>query len=54
VFAAVVWGEFGAAAVGRVATVVFAIGCAALGYALAARFRINLIRLSRLEPPRRS
>jgi hypothetical protein len=36
-----------------VANVVFVLVCAGLAYALVARFRINLIRLSRLEPPRR-
>lgn len=39
--------------VARVANVAFLVVCGALAYALVARFRINLIRLSRLEPPRR-
>jgi phosphatidylglycerophosphate synthase len=52
-FAGVLWTDLSAAAVARVATVVVLVVSAGLGYALIARFRINLIRLSRLEPPRR-
>jgi phosphatidylglycerophosphate synthase len=52
-FAASAWTGLGGDAVARVANVVFLLVCGGLAYALAARFRINLIRLSRLEPPRR-
>lgn len=40
--------------VARIANVVFVVVSAAMFYSLVARFRINLIRLARLEPPRRA
>ena len=52
-FAAVVWTGASEAAVARVANWVVIVVCGGLAFALVARFRINLIRLSRLEPPRR-
>jgi phosphatidylglycerophosphate synthase len=52
-FAVVVWTEASEAAIVRVANGVVAVVCGGLTFALVARFRINLIRLSRLEPPRR-
>jgi hypothetical protein len=36
-----------------VASGVVVVVCAGLAFALVSRFRINLIRLSRIEPPRR-
>jgi len=53
-FAGATWAGVGPGQVARVANIVFLIVCGALFYTLAARFRINLIRLSRLEPPRQS
>jgi hypothetical protein len=52
-FVAMAWGGVSAATLARVANGVVIVVCLGLGYAVAARFRINLIRLSRLEPPRR-
>ncbi len=52
-FAGLAWAGLSAPTVARVATVVVLVVSGGLLYALAARFRINLIRLSRLEPPRR-
>jgi phosphatidylglycerophosphate synthase len=52
-FAGASWAGLTGAEVARIANVVFVVVCLALGYALLARFRINLIRLSRMEPPRR-
>ena len=52
-FAAAAWTGTGDAAIARVANAVVIVLCGGLAYALAARFRINLIRLARLEPPRR-
>ena len=52
-FAAVVWTDASAAAIARVANGVVVVVCAGLAFALVSRFRINLIRLSRIEPPRR-
>lgn len=49
-FAGVTWSEFRVAGVARVADIVFFVACGGLAYALVARFRINLIRLARLEP----
>jgi len=50
---AAAWTGTGDAAIARVANAVVIVVCGGLAYALAARFRINLIRLARLEPPRR-
>lgn len=52
-FVAAAWSGARVAILARVANGVVIAVCAGLAYALAARFRINLIRLSRLEPPRR-
>ncbi len=52
-FAGVVWSDVASATIARVANGVVAMVCCGLAYALVARFRINLVRLSRLEPPRR-
>ena len=52
-FAVVVWSAASEAAIARVANGVVILVCAGLAFALVARFRINLIRLARLEPPRR-
>jgi len=53
-FAGAMWAGLTGTEVARIANVVFVLVCVGLGYALAARFRINLIRLSRMEPPRRA
>jgi archaetidylinositol phosphate synthase len=52
-FAGAAWAGLTGAEVTRIANIVFAVVCVALGYALFSRFRINLIRLARIEPPRR-
>jgi phosphatidylglycerophosphate synthase len=52
-FAWVVWEGHSAAGVARVANIVIVVACAVMLYAVLARLRINLIRLARLEPPRR-
>ena len=52
-FAVVTWTAASEAAIARVANGVVVVVCGGLLFALVARFRINLIRLSRLEPPRR-
>jgi hypothetical protein len=52
-FAVVVWTGASAAAIARVANGVVVVVCGGLAFALVSRFRINLIRLSRIEPPRR-
>lgn len=52
-FAVVMWTGASGAAIARVANGVVVVVCGGLLFALVARFRINLIRLSRLEPPRR-
>jgi phosphatidylglycerophosphate synthase len=52
-FAGAMWAGLTGAEVARIANIVFVLVCLGLGYALFARFRINLIRLSRMEPPRR-
>jgi phosphatidylglycerophosphate synthase len=52
-FAVVVWTGASAAAIARVANGVVVVVCGGLLFALVSRFRINLIRLSRIEPPRR-
>jgi len=52
-FAGAMWAGLTGAEVARIANIVFVLVCLGLGYALLARFRINLIRLSRMEPPRR-
>jgi archaetidylinositol phosphate synthase len=52
-FAGAVWAGLTGAEVTRIANIVFAAVCVALGYALFSRFRINLIRLARIEPPHR-
>lgn len=52
-FAVVMWTGASAAAIARVANGVVVVVCGGLLFALVARFRINLIRLGRLEPPRR-
>jgi phosphatidylglycerophosphate synthase len=53
-YAGGVWTGLSGTAVERIANVVFVVVCVAMLYSLLARFRINLIRLARLEPPRRS
>jgi phosphatidylglycerophosphate synthase len=53
-FAGAMWAGLTGAEVARIANIVFVVVCLGLGYALLARFRINLIRLSRMEPPRRA
>jgi phosphatidylglycerophosphate synthase len=53
-YAGAVWVDLGGAQVARIANVVFVLVSAAMFYVLFARFRINLIRLARLEPPRRA
>ena len=52
-YAGAVWMGLSSASVARVANVVIALACVVMGYAILARLRINLIRLARLEPPRR-
>ena len=52
-FAVVTWTGATEAAIARVANGVVVAVCGGLAFALVARFRINLIRLSRIEPPRR-
>ena len=52
-FAVVMWTGASEAAIARVANGVVVVVCGGLLFALVARFRINLIRLARLEPPRR-
>jgi len=52
-FAVVTWTGASQAAIARVANGVVIAVCGGLAFALVARFRINLIRLSRIEPPRR-
>jgi archaetidylinositol phosphate synthase len=52
-FAGAMWADLTATQVARIANVVFVLICGALLYTLLARFRINLIRLTRIEPPRR-
>ena len=52
-FVVVMWTGASAAAIARVANGVVVVVCGGLLFALVARFRINLIRLGRLEPPRR-
>jgi phosphatidylglycerophosphate synthase len=52
-FAVVTWTGAEAVAIARVASGVVVVVCAGLAFALVSRFRINLIRLSRIEPPRR-
>jgi phosphatidylglycerophosphate synthase len=51
-FAGAVWVGLAGPAVARIANVVFVLVSAAMLFMLFARFRINLIRLARLEPPR--
>jgi len=53
-FAGTVWADLTGAQVARIANVVFLLVSAGMFYVLSARFRINLIRLARLEPPRRA
>lgn len=53
-FAGAVWADLTGPQVLRIANVVFGLACAAMLYTILARLRINLIRLTRLEPPRRS
>ena len=53
-FAGAQWADLTGPAVARIANWVFLVVSAAMFISLAARFRINLVRLSRLEPPRRS
>ena len=52
-FAWVAWEGHSSAGVARVADIVLAIASAGMLYAVLARLRINLIRLARIEPPRR-
>ncbi len=52
-FAVVMWTGASEAAIARVANGVVVVVCGGLLFAVVARFRINLIRLARLEPPRR-
>jgi phosphatidylglycerophosphate synthase len=53
-FAGAVWADLTGPQVLRIANVVFGLVCVGMLYTVLARFRINLIRLTRLEPPRRS
>jgi len=48
-----VWVDLTGRQVARIANVVFVLVSAVMSYMLLARFRINLIRLARIEPPRR-
>jgi archaetidylinositol phosphate synthase len=52
-YAGAVWAGLAGAQVAGIANIVFVLVSAAMFYMLFARFRINLIRLARLEPPRR-
>lgn len=52
-FAGDLWTGLTGPAVARVANVVLTLVCVGMAYAVLARFRINLIRLARLEPPHR-
>jgi phosphatidylglycerophosphate synthase len=52
-YAGAMWANLTGAQVARIANVVFVLVSAAMLYVLFARFRINLIRLARIEPPRR-
>jgi hypothetical protein len=52
-YAGAMFSELRAAGVSRVANVAFALVSLAMLYSVLARFRINLIRLSRLEPVKR-
>jgi archaetidylinositol phosphate synthase len=51
-YAGAMWANLTGAEVARIANVVFVLVSLAMFYMLFARFRINLIRLARLEPPR--
>lgn len=51
--AGAVWAGVEAVSVARVANIVIAVACVVMLYALLARLRINLIRLARIEPPRK-
>jgi len=53
-FTGALWADLTGAEVLRIANIVFGLVCALMLYTVLARFRINLIRLTRLEPPRRS
>jgi len=48
------WTTLSSATVARVGNGVVAVVCVVMTYALLARMRINLIRLARIEPPRRA
>jgi phosphatidylglycerophosphate synthase len=52
-FAGALWTGLSGPAVARIANVVLVLITVAMGYSLLARMRINLIRLARIEPPRR-
>jgi archaetidylinositol phosphate synthase len=52
-YAGAMWMNLTGAEVARIANVVFIVVSLAMFYMLFARFRINLIRLARIEPPRR-
>jgi phosphatidylglycerophosphate synthase len=53
-YAGAIWVGLTGGQVSRIANVVFVLVSAAMFYMLLARFRINLIRLARIEPPRGS
>lgn len=53
-YAGAVWATLTGAEVARIANVVLVLISAVMFYMLVARFRINLIRLARIEPPRRA
>jgi phosphatidylglycerophosphate synthase len=53
-FAGALWAGLTGVEVLRIANIVLGLVCALMLYTVLARFRINLIRLTRLEPPRRS
>lgn len=53
-YAGAMWAGLAGAQVARIANVVIVLVCVVMFYMLFARFRINLIRLARIEPPRRS
>lgn len=52
-YAGAMFSDLSGAGVGRIANVVFVLVSVAMLYSVLARFRINLIRLSRLEPAKR-
>ncbi len=52
-YAGAAWAGLDGAAVAKVANVVIAVACVVMACAVLARLRINLIRLARIEPPKR-